>query len=140
MNLILKTYDDVKKNKKNKKNKIIGKSLKGNKNKIYICCDNEDYIQSRIRFLFGHGIKTHGLDLVNSKHGHKHQWLIQYHLAKEILNNSAEKYKFELNDIIFFVGLPSTFYKRLIYKFFLNFIPKRLQMNEFCFVFKKKIN
>lgn len=112
-------------------------SLKKTNKYVIVCLPNEDYIQSRIRFLFGHGIKTHGLDLVNSKPGHKHQWLIQYQLAKEILNNSAKKFRFQLINTVFFVGLPGTFYKRLIYKFFLNFIPKRIQMNEFCFIFKK---
>jgi len=59
MNLILKTYDDVNKNKKNKKNKIIGKSLKGNKNKIYICCDDEDNIQILIKNAKDHKQKKH---------------------------------------------------------------------------------
>tara|TARA_B100000212_G_scaffold229780_1_gene174572 strand:+ start:5303 stop:6316 length:1014 start_codon:yes stop_codon:yes gene_type:complete len=62
MNPILKTYSDVRKNKENKKNKenrIIGKSLRGNKNKIYICCDYEDNIQILIKNTKNNKQKNH---------------------------------------------------------------------------------
>ena len=42
---------------------IFETSIKKTNKYIIVCLPNEDYIQSRIRFLFGHGIKTHGLDL-----------------------------------------------------------------------------
>ena len=118
--------------------KLFNIALKKSNKYVVVSLPNEDYLISRLRFLFGQGILTHGLDLVGSKAGHKHQWLIQYKLAKKILNSEALKKKFKLDRTMYYVGLPQTFYKRQIYKFILFFFPKRIQMNEFCFIFKKK--
>ena len=53
-------------------------ALKKSNKYVLVSLPNEDYIISRIRFVFGKGIMTHGLEMVNTKPGHKHQWFIQY--------------------------------------------------------------
>ena len=54
-----------------------------NKSKKYVLVGlpNEDYLISRIKFLLGKGLLTHGLEMINTKPGHKHQWFIQYKVA-----------------------------------------------------------
>jgi hypothetical protein len=59
---------------------------------------------------------SHGLETINYKPGHKHQWLIQYKTASSLLKKYAKKF---------------------IYKVGLFFLPLHLQMNNFCMVFKK---
>ena len=98
---------------------------------------NEDYIISRLRFLLGGGVMTHGLEMINTKPGHKHQWFIQYKVASTLLEKNSKNSKFHLLDTMFYVNQPRSFIKRIIYKIFLTFLPKTLQMNDFCLIFKK---
>jgi len=117
--------------------KLFNIALKKSSKYVVVSLPNEDYIMSRLRFLFGKGIKTHGLDLINKKHGHKHQWFIQYNTATPLLKNNAKKFKFTLSDTMFYVNQPKSNIKRFIYKIMLLFLPKLLQMNNFCLIFRK---
>ena len=104
---------------------------------VLVGLPNEDYLISRIRFLFGKGLLTHGLDMIKTKPGHKHQWFIQYKTALPVLENCAKKYKFNISNKFFYVNQPKNLFKRLIYKLILIFIPKEVKMNNFCIIFKK---
>ena len=106
---------------------------------VIVGLPNEDYLISRFRFLFGGGILTHGLDMINKKPGHKHQWFIQYKVAKTLLDNFARKKNYSLKAHMFYINLPSNFIKRIIYRFLILFFPLRVKMNNFCLVFEKKI-
>ncbi len=111
-----------------------------NKSKKYVLVGlpNEDYLISRIKFLLGKGLLTHGLEMINTKPGHKHQWFIQYKLALPLLEDCANKYKFYITKKMFYINQPKSLLKRLIYRFILVFIPREVKMNNFCLVFKKK--
>ena len=113
-------------------------ALKKSNKYVLIGLPNEDYIISRLRFLFGGGILTHGLEMISAKPGHKHQWFIQYKTALLLLKNYAKKNNFILKKKYFFVDQPRTLWKRILYKTILICLPKHLQMNDFCLVFKKK--
>lgn len=117
---------------------LFKKSLKKSSKFVMVGLPNEDCLLSRFEFLIGKGIKTHGLEMVGTKHGHKHQWLIQFKKAKEVLGDIAEKNNFKLKEVNYFITLPKTFYKRIIYKFILFFTPVHLRMNNFCLIFEKK--
>ena len=105
---------------------------------VVVGLPNEDYLIARLRFLFGKGILTHGLEMINTKPGHKHQWFIQYKVALPLIENFANKNKFQLSEKLFYVNQPSNFFKRIIYKLAIIFIPKTIMMNNFCLIFKKK--
>ena len=120
--------------------KLFNLALKKSSNYVVVGLPNEESFLSRINFLIGKGIPTHGLEMVGTKPGHKHQWLIQYKPALSLLTNSAKKYKFSLYSKYFFITLPNNFLKRIIYKLILLFIPKKIKMNNFCLVFSRKIN
>ena len=114
-------------------------ALKKSKKYVLVALPNEDNIISRFRFLFGKGILTHGLDMINKKPGHKHQWLIQYNPALKLLKKNSKKYKFDLLSTLLFIQFPKSFIKRQIYKFLMLFVPKKIQMQCFCLVFNKNI-
>ena len=80
---------------------------------------------------------SHGLETINYKPGHKHQWLIQYKTASSLLKKYAKKYNYSLEYTSFYVTLPKSLVKKFIYKVGLFFLPLHLQMNNFCMVFKK---
>lgn len=117
--------------------KLFNIALKKSSKYVLIGLPNEDYIISRLRFLLGGGVMTHGLEMVDTKPGHKHQWLIQYKKAYPLLEKHGKKNKFNLLNTMFYINQPKTFYKRIIYKALLAFLPKTLQMNDFCLIFKK---
>lgn len=104
---------------------------------VVVGLPNEDYIISRLKFLFGGGITSHGLETIHYKPGHKHQWLIQYKIASKLLEKHSKKYKFKLEYTSFYINQPKSFLKRFIYKIGLFFLPLHLQTNNFCMVFKK---
>ena len=117
--------------------KLFNIALKKSNKYVLVGLPNEDYIMSRIRFLLGKGIMTHGLEMINTKPGHKHQWFIQYKVASTLLEKNSKNSKFHLLDTMFYVNQPRSFIKRIIYKIMLTFLPKTLQMNDFCLIFKK---
>ena len=117
--------------------KLFNIALKKSNKYVLVGLPNEDYIMSRIRFLLGKGIMTHGLEMINTKPGHKHQWFIQYKVASALLEKNSKNNKFHLLDTMFYVNQPRSFIKRIIYKIMLTFLPKTLQMNDFCLIFKK---
>ena len=104
---------------------------------VIVGLPNEDYLIARLRFLSGKGVLTHGLEMINLKPGHKHQWLIQYKVALSLLENFANKNKFQLSEKLFYINQPSNIFKRIIYKVAIFFIPKTVMMNNFCLIFKK---
>ncbi len=112
-------------------------ALKKSNKYVLVGLPNEDYIMSRLRFMFGKGLMTHGLEMINTKPGHKHQWFIQYKTAYPLLVDASKKYKFKIFNTLFYVNQPKNFIKRFIYKIMLLFLPKTLQMNDFCLIFKK---
>jgi len=112
-------------------------ALKKSNKYVVVGLPNEQSFLSRVNFLVGKGIPTHGLEMVGTKPGHKHQWLIQYDMALSLLTNSAQSYKFNLYKKYFFITLPNNFLKRVIYKFILLFLPKKIKMNNFCLIFSK---
>ena len=118
--------------------KLFELALNKSKKFVIVGLPNEDCFLSRINFLIGKGIPTHGLEMVGTKPGHKHQWLIQYKPALSLLINLSKKYNFDLCTRYFFITLPNNFFKRIIYKFILLFLPKRVKMNNFCLIFSKK--
>ena len=117
--------------------KLFSVALNKSNNYVLVGLPNEDYIISRLRFLFGGGIMSHGLETINYKPGHKHQWLIQYKTASSLLKKYAKKYNYSLEYTSFYVTLPKSLVKKFIYKVGLFFLPLHLQMNNFCMVFKK---
>ena len=117
--------------------KLFNIALKKSTKYVLVALPNEDYIISRLRFLFGKGILTHGLEMINKKPGHKHQWFIQYKTASLLLKKNAKKYKFNFLNTLFFIHHPKNIIKRFIYKITIFFLPKQIQMNCFCMVFCK---
>ena len=117
--------------------KLFNIALKKSTKYVLVGLPNEDYIMSRLRFLFGKGILTHGLEMINTKAGHKHNWFIQYKIASALLIRNAKKYKFNLLNTMFYVNQPRSIIKRFIYKILLLFLPKHIQMNNFCMIFRK---
>ena len=71
--------------------KLFYLALKKSNKYVLVGLPNEDYIMSRLRFIFGKGIMTHGLEMINTKPGHKHQWFIQYKTAYPLLANACKK-------------------------------------------------
>ena len=117
--------------------KLFYLALKKSNKYVLVGLPNEDYIMSRLRFMFGKGLMTHGLEMINTKPGHKHQWFIQYKTAYPLLANACKKHKFKISNTLFYVNQPKSFIKRFIYKIMLLFLPKTLQMNDFCLIFKR---
>tara|TARA_B100000287_G_scaffold9241_2_gene9097 strand:+ start:17864 stop:18565 length:702 start_codon:yes stop_codon:yes gene_type:complete len=117
--------------------KLFKIALKKSSKYVVVGLPNEDYLIARIRFLIGKGILTHGLEMINKKPGHKHQWFIQYKEAVPLLNKCAKKNKFILSSQMFYVGQPNNVFKRFLYKLVIFFIPTNIKMNNFCLVFKK---
>jgi len=117
--------------------KLFSIALKKSNKFVLVGLPNEDYLMSRLRFLFGGGVLTHGLEMINKKPGHKHQWFIQYKIASPLLIKHAKKNKYKFEKTLFFVNQPRSFLKRCMYKIALLFLPKHIQMNDFCMVFKK---
>ena len=118
--------------------KLFNIAMKKSSKYVLVGLPNEDYILSRLRFMIGQGIMTHGLEMIDKNPGHKHQWLIQYNLAKKLLGKYSKKSNFKLESEFFYVGQPQSMYKRILYKLMLIFLPKHIQMNNFCLIFKKK--
>ena len=104
---------------------------------VVVGLPNEDYIIARLRFLFGNGILTHGLEMINTKPGHKHQWFVQYKVALPLIEDCAKKSNFLLTKKLFYITQPNNIFKRAVYKLAINFLPKTLMMNNFCLIFKK---
>ena len=102
-----------------------------------VALPNEDNFLSRIRFLQGKGILTHGLDMIDKKPGHKHQWFIQFNAASQLLKKNAKNYKFNLLNTMYFIQHPKNYLKRIVYKFLMFFVSRQTQMQCFCLVFKK---
>ncbi len=104
---------------------------------VMVGLPNEYFLLNRLRFLFGKNIPTHGLEMVGTKPGHKHQWLIQHDKALSILSNYGKKFNFKLYKKFYFITLPRNKFKRYIYKLLVFFLPHNLMMGNFCFIFKK---
>jgi len=117
--------------------KLLSIALKKSNKYVLVGLPNEDYLMSRLRFFFGKGLLTHGLELVYKKPGHKHQWFIQYKIASPLLISHAKKYKYTFSKTFFYVNQPRIFWKRYLYKMLLFFLPKHIQMSNFCMIFKK---
>tara|TARA_Y100000746_G_C15390033_1_gene401799 strand:- start:389 stop:1090 length:702 start_codon:yes stop_codon:yes gene_type:complete len=112
-------------------------ALKKSKKYVLVALPNEDNFLSRIRFLQGKGILTHGLDMIDKKPGHKHQWFIQFNAASQLLKKNAKNYKFNLLNTMYFIQHPKNYLKRIVYKFLMFFVSRQTQMQCFCLVFKK---
>ncbi len=117
--------------------KLFKIALKKSSKYVVVGLPNEDYLIARIRFLFGKGLLTHGLEMIDKKAGHKHQWFIQYKKALPLLESNAEHHKFKLLNKMFYVNQPNNFLKKIIFKIILKFIPRNIKMSNFCLVFKK---
>ena len=117
--------------------KLFKIALKKSSKYVVVGLPNEDYLISRLRFLFGKGLLTHGLEMIDKKPGHKHQWFIQYKKALPLLDKCAKQYKFKLSHKMFYINQPNNFLKRVIYKILLLFIPRNIKMNNFSLIFKK---
>tara|TARA_Y100001980_G_C14487670_1_gene265162 strand:- start:405 stop:1106 length:702 start_codon:yes stop_codon:yes gene_type:complete len=112
-------------------------ALKKSNKYVMVGLPNEEYLLNRLRFLVGQGIPTHGLDMVGTKPGHKHQWLIQYDKSLSILSKCAKHFNFKLHRKYFFITLPNNFIKRIIYILITFLMTNKLKMGNFCFIFKK---
>ena len=112
-------------------------ALKKSNRYVLVALPNEDNILSRIRFILGKGILTHGLDMIDKKPGHKHQWFIQYKPALHLLKKKAKKHNFNLLNTLIFIQYPKKLIKRIIYRFLMQFVSKQTQMQCFCMIFKK---
>ena len=116
---------------------LFEKALANTRNFVFVTLPNEENIRVRIRFLFGKGIKTHGLDMHGLHINHRHLWLIQIPEAERLLTKVANKHNFELVNKTHFIGYPSTKWKRILYKLVTNFLPWNLKATAFSLTFRK---
>jgi len=117
--------------------KLFNIALKKSNKFVIVSLPNEDYWKSRLNFLIGKGVRTHGLEMIGKKPGHKHQWFVQFKKALPLLSKVGKQLNFKLYETMFFVTLPRIFFKRLIFKLIAYFIHKNIKMNNFCLIFYK---
>jgi predicted TPR repeat methyltransferase len=113
-------------------------SLQSANKYVFVSLPNEENIRNRIGFLLGKGIPVHSLDMVGKHVNHRHLWLIQMNKAKQILEEKAKEYNFILENEIYYISLPNTFYKRFIYKLIVDRLPYSVAVNGFGFLFRKR--
>ncbi len=104
---------------------------------LFVSLPNEMNVDCRLRFLFGGPIPAHGLDLLAAKPGHKHQWLITYDRAKEVLVSEASLLGFELTHEVFVRDLPRTGWKRLLVRLLEAPMSSSLTGHGIAFVFTR---
>lgn len=104
---------------------------------LFVSLPNEMNLECRVRFLFGQPVSAHGLDLLAAKPGHKHQWMITYEQAKEVLVRKAASLGFELSHEVFIRELPRTGWKRLLVRLLQAALPVRLTGHGMAFVFAR---
>src|SRR6185369_10092479 len=105
---------------------------------LFVSLPNEMNLDCRIRFLFGQPISAHGLDLLTAKPGHKHQWLITYPQAREVLSREARSQGFELTHEVFIRELPRVGWKRMLMRLAEAPLPQTLTGHGIAFVFSRR--
>lgn len=104
---------------------------------LFVSLPNEMNVDCRVRFLFGQPVPAHGLDLLNAKPGHKHQWLITYERAREVLVREAGALGFTLTHEVFIRELPRTGWKRLLVRLVEAPLPLNVKGHGMAFVFTR---
>ncbi|MBN1548315.1 MAG: hypothetical protein JW902_16820 [Syntrophaceae bacterium] len=104
---------------------------------VFVSLPNEMNLEMRVRFLFGKPIPAHGLCMIDAKLGHKHQWLITYPEAKEILTKTAADLGFVLTHEVFIRNLPKTTWKRIVVRLLSLPFPDEIISHGLGFVFCK---
>ena len=105
---------------------------------VFVSLPNEMNLEMRVRFLLGQPIPCHGLCMLDTKPGHKHQWLITYHEAKEALIRVAADAGFLLTHEVFIRNLPRTKWKRIVARLLAVPFPDNIISHGFGIVFSKK--
>lgn len=112
-------------------------ALQSSNKYVFICLPNEENIHNIINFASGNGINSHGLEMHGKHLNQRHLWLIQEAKARTILENIAHQRGFKIYSSHYSISYPNTFYKRLIYKCFMIFLPWRFKSRSFAYLFSK---
>jgi 2-polyprenyl-3-methyl-5-hydroxy-6-metoxy-1,4-benzoquinol methylase len=112
-------------------------ALKSTKSTVVVSLPNEENVHNRLDFLFGRGVKTHTLDLVDYHVNHRHLWLIQIPQAVKALSVVAQRYGFTLSSKLHYVAYPNTLWKRVFYRAGMVFLPWTLKARNFVLIFRK---
>lgn len=105
---------------------------------VFVSLPNEMNIEARIRFLLGQQTLAHGLDLLHAQPGHKHQWLISFPSARDVLNREAEMMGFAPTHQVFIRNLPRKRWKRWLVRALERPLPVTLKAHGIGFVFHKR--
>ncbi len=105
---------------------------------VFVSLPNEMNIEARVRFLLGKQTFAHGLDLLDASPGHKHQWLISFAAARNVLNREADRLGFVPTHQVFVRTLPRTLWKRWLVRALEVPLPHSLTAHGLGFVFSKK--
>jgi len=104
---------------------------------VFVSLPNEMNLELRVRFLFGKPVSAHGLEMIDAKLGHKHQWLITYDEAKAVLTKTASDLGFVLAHEVFIRNLPKTAWKRIMVRLLSLPFPDEIISHGLGFVFCK---
>jgi 2-polyprenyl-3-methyl-5-hydroxy-6-metoxy-1,4-benzoquinol methylase len=102
---------------------------------VFVSLPNELNIEARLRFLLGQHTLSHGLNLLGAEPGHKHQWLISFAPARDVLTREAEQFGFGPIHEVFIRNLPRTRWKRCLVRALEMPLPNTLKAHGLGFVF-----
>lgn len=113
-------------------------ALKSCNKSLVVSLPNEFNIHLRLSFLFGNGINSHGLEMWKKHLNNRHLWLIDPTKAEAILTDIASSHGFTLVDRFDYIALPTTKWKRVIYRILILFLPMSMASRNFTLVYDKK--
>jgi 2-polyprenyl-3-methyl-5-hydroxy-6-metoxy-1,4-benzoquinol methylase len=117
---------------------LFEKTLECTKGKVLVSLPNEENIHVRLRFLFGKGINSHGLEFHGRHVNSRHLWFIQILKAEEILKKVAKSYGYEMTKKVHYLAFPATRWKRVFYRLGMFLLPWSLKARNFTLLFEKK--
>ena len=112
-------------------------ALKCSSKYVFVCLPNEENIHNILNFASGNGIDSHGLEMHGKHLNQRHLWLIQEVKARNILEKYANDLGYQLISRHYSISFPNTLYKRVIYKYLINFLPWRIKSRSFAYLFFK---
>lgn len=105
---------------------------------IFVTLPNEMCLLARWQFLFGKPVACHGLNMVGTKPGHKHLWLVKVADAREALGETAKEENFELCSEVHIMPEPKNPLKRVAYRALSGIMPSDLGSVGFGLLYKRK--
>ncbi|WP_040620100.1 hypothetical protein [Rhodovulum sp. PH10] len=105
---------------------------------VFVSLPNEVNLRHAMHMLFDELPGAHGVRMVGSKPGHRHQWLINCAGAIDVLVPRARHHGFTLERILHIMNMSPSLGRRLARRLVMSPLPLRLQSDQFALLFVRQ--